>query len=556
MEGRRRRLLQFAVTGQERGADDPGAGGMQLSRLIGPRPGSVDGGGDRASSVALAALCTILFLTFLDNTIVSVGLGSIQTDLQASVAELQWVIGGYALTFASIMLACGMIGDELGRKKVMLAGAGVFCAGSVLCALAPNAQTLIAGRAIMGLGAAASEPGTLSIIRHMYTDTRERTWAIGIWAAVSGLALALGPVIGGAIVGAWSWRGIFWFNLVFGLAALVAAAITVPESSDPTAARVDTLGTFFGAGALAALMFAIIDAETSSFAATEVIVLLGAAAVLAAAFVIWERRTAHPLLDLRFFRLPRFTVPNIVAFCTYFATFAIFFFTALYLVEVPSLSGYKIALVFAPMTALMIIGSLLAGYWSGRVSPRWPITTGCAAFAAGLLIASPLITQHPNYVGLSLALALAGFGIGITVVPVTAAVLDAVPPQRSGMAASAANTSREIGAVAGASVLGSLVFSRLNSTLNSHIDALHVSAANKAAIEAFKPLIIKVIETGQIDKYLGQYASQGGLIADVEGAAYAAFGDGLHAAFYLSATLVVLAGLLAFFTLGNRPTRT
>ena len=248
-------------------------------------------------------------------------------------------------------------------------------------------------------------------------------------------------------------------------------------------------------------------------------------------------------------------MPNIVAFCTYFATFAIFFFTALYLVEVPALSGYKIALVFAPMTVLMIIGSLFAGYWTGRAGPRWPITTGCAAFAAGLLIASPLITQHPDYVALSAALALAGVGIGITVVPVTSAVLDSVPPERSGMAASAANTSREIGAVAGASILGALVFSQLNSTLNSHIDALHVSAADKAAIMAFKPLIIQVIETGQIDKYLGKFSSQGGLIAQVEGAAYAAFGDGLHAAFYLSATLVILAGLLAAFTLGNRPDR-
>jgi EmrB/QacA subfamily drug resistance transporter len=527
---------------------------MQLGKLSGTRPGTLTGGRDRANSVALAALCLLLFLTFLDNTIVSVGLGSLQTDLQASVAELQWVIGAYALTFAAIMLACGMIGDELGRKKVMLSGAGVFCAGSVLCALAPNPETLIAGRAIMGFGAAASEPGTLSVIRHIYTDTRERAWAIGIWAAVSGVALALGPVVGGALVGAWSWRGIFWFNLVFGLAALIAAAITVPESSDPTAARVDTLGTVLGAGALAALMFAIIDAEESGYGATEVIILLCVAVVLALAFVAWERRAAHPLLDLRFFRIPWFTVPNFVAFCTYLATFAIFFFTALYLVEVLSDSGYKIALVFAPMTILMIIGSLFAGYWTGRSGPRWPITVGCATFAAGLLIASPQITQHPDYVGLSLALALAGIGIGITVVPVTAAVLDAVPPERSGMAASAANTSREIGAVAGASILGALVFSQLSSTLNSHIAALNVSASDKAAIMAFKPLIIAVLETGQIDKYLKQYSGQGGLIAQVEGAAYAAFGDGLHAAFYLSAGLVIIAGLLAAFTLGKRPT--
>jgi EmrB/QacA subfamily drug resistance transporter len=451
------------------------------------------------------------------------------------------------------MLACGMIGDELGRKKVMLTGAGVFCAGSVLCALAPNADTLIAGRAIMGLGAAASEPGTLSVLRHMYSDTKERAWAIGIWAAVSGLALALGPVVGGLLVGAWSWRGIFWFNLVFGLAALIAAALTVPESADPTAARVDAPGTVLGAGALGCLMFAIIDSETSGFGAPLVIVLFCVAAALAIAFVVWERRAARPLLDLRFFRVPGFGVPIVVAFCTYLATFAIFFFTALYLVEVPSDSGYEIALVFLPMTVLMIVGSLVAGYWTGRAGPRWPVTIGCAAFAAGLLIASPLISQHPAYVGLSAALALAGAGIGITVVPVTAAVLDAVPPERSGMAASAANTSREIGAVAGASILGALVFSRLSGTLNSHINALTVPAAEKSAIMAFKPVIINVIETGQIDKYLGQYSSQGGLITQVEGAAYGAFGDGLHAAFYLSAALVIVAGVLAATMLRKQP---
>jgi predicted MFS family arabinose efflux permease len=274
--------------------------------------------------------------------------------------------------------------------------------------------------------------------------------------------------------------------------------------------------------------------------------------VLAVTFVAWERRVTHPLLDLRFFRLPRFTVPNIVAFLTYLATFAIFFFTALYLVEVPNDSGYKVALVFAPVTAAMIIGSLVAGYWTGRVGPRWPITTGCAAFAAGLLIASPLITQRPDYVGLSLALGLAGIGIGITVVPVTSAVLDAVPPERSGMAASAANTSREIGAVAGASILGALVFSRLSTTLNSHLATLSVPASDKAAILALKPLIIQVLETGQVNSYLSKYASEGGLISQVENAAYAAFGDGLRAAFYLSAALVILAGLLAAFTLGKR----
>ena len=246
----------------------------------------------------------------------------------------------------------------------------------MLCALAPNAQTLIAGRVIMGLGAAASEPGTLSILRQVYTDERARARAVGVWAAVSGLALAMGPVIGGALIGLWSWRAIFWFNLFFGLAALIVAAIVVPESSDHRQLRVDTVGTVLGAGALATLLFAIIDSETSSFARPLVIALLCAAFVLAVAFVLWERRAPNPLLDMRLFRSVWFTVPNAVAFCTYFATFAIFFFTALYLDEVVHASGYRIALAFAPMTVLMIIASVAAGYWTARAGP------GCRSSSA------------------------------------------------------------------------------------------------------------------------------------------------------------------------------
>src|SRR5580704_3975735 len=200
----------------------------------------------RGRPLALAVLCTILFLTFLDNTVVSVALGSVQTDLHAGVSALQWVVSAYALTFAAAMLAFGMVADEFGRKKVMLIGVGIFCAGSVLAALAPNSGVLIAGRAVMGLGAAASEPGTLSMLRHVYADERARTRALGVWTAVSGLALAAGPVIGGALVGVWSWRGIFWFNLAFGLAALAAGLLVLPESADPDAHRVDTAGALIG----------------------------------------------------------------------------------------------------------------------------------------------------------------------------------------------------------------------------------------------------------------------------------------------------------------------
>jgi EmrB/QacA subfamily drug resistance transporter len=507
--------------------DWPGRGGVSS------RPGQ---------SLALATLCTLLFLTFLDNTVVSVALGDVQTSLQANVTDLQWVVGAYALTFASIMLACGMIGDELGRKKVMLAGAGVFCAGSVLCALAPNVAVLIAGRAVMGLGAAASEPGTLSMLRHLYPEARARSRAIGVWAATSGLALAAGPVVGGVIVGAWNWRGIFWFNLVFGLAALIVAAIILPESADPTAARVDTAGALLGAGTLAAAVFAIIDAESAGFGSADVIILLCLSAVLLAAFVAWERRAPNPMLDLRYLRVPQFTTGNIVAFCTYFSTFAIFFFTALYLVEVVGASGFRLAAVFLPMTAAMIVSSVLAGRWTALAGPRWSITIGCLLLAVGLFLADHYLSPRPDYGPLIVALGLAGIGIGTTVVPITSAVLAAVPAERSGMAASATNTSREIGAVTGVAVLGSLVYSQLHASLVGQMNHLGVPPS-------FQGLVITAIETGQIPKNTTAYAGFGKLVAEVIGAAYKAFHDGLHAALYLSAGLALAAGLLALITL-------
>ena len=500
--------------------------------------------------LALGVLCTLLFLTFLDNTIVSVALGSVQTSLHAGVSDLQWVVGAYALTFASVMLACGMIGDEFGRKVVMLSGAGVFCAGSVLCALAPNPGTLIAGRAVMGLGAAASEPGTLSMLRHLYTDQRSRDRAIGVWAAVSGLALALGPVIGGALVGVWNWRGIFWFNVAFGLAALVLAAVILPESADPEAHRVDTAGALIGAAALAALVFAIINAETAGFAAPQVVALFCVSAAGLAAFGWRESRAAHPLIDLRYLRDARFTTANIVAFCTYFATFAVFFFTALYLYEVVGLSGYRIAFVFLPITVLMIAGSLLTGRWLDAIGVRWAIVGGCAAFAAGLWLSDLNLSPHPHYLPLLVALGLTGIGIGATVVPITSSALSAVPPERSGMAASATNTSREVGAVTGVAVLGALVNGQLNTSIAGQLRALGLPASIQA-------VVINGVETGQVPSSgsasgVGP-AGQEALVQKVIEAAYAAFHDGLRDALFLSAGLVLAAGLLALVTLRSRP---
>ena len=504
-------------------------------------------------SLALAVLSAVLFLTFLDNTVVSVALGSVQTELHAGVSELQWVVSAYALTFAGAMLAFGMVGDEFGRKRVMLTGVGIFCGGSVLAALAPNIGVLIAARAVMGLGAAASEPGTLSMLRHIYTEQRSRAEAIGVWTAVSALALAFGPVIGGALVGVWDWRGIFWFNLAFGLGALVAGALVLPESADPDAHRVDIAGTVLGAAALTAFVFAIIGGESAGFGSPSVILLLCLSALAAAAFFWRESRAAHPLLDLRFLRVPAFLTANIVAFCAYFATFAVFFFSALYLQEVAGFTGYRIALVFLPMTVLMIVSSLLAGRWTDPAVPRWSIFIGCLLFGAGLLLTAETLNPDPAYLPLAAALALTGIGIGATVVPITSAALSAVPPARSGMAASATNTSREIGALTGVAILGALVNAQLRSSLTSRLHHLGIP-------DTFQSIVIKAVETGGVPSSGNtngaggaEAAGEGKLVQEVIHAAYNAFYAGLHAALLVAAILVLLAGVFTFVMLSRGP---
>ena len=497
-------------------------------------------------SLALAVLCVVLFLTFLDNTIVSVGLGNIQTQMHAGVAALQWVVGAYALTFAGAMLGFGMVGDEFGRKRVMIIGIVIFLAGSLLSALAPNPGVLIAGRAVMGFGAAASEPGTLSMLRHVYIKERERSWAVGVWTAVSGVALALGPVLGGLLIGIWDWRAIFWFNLLVGAIALALCAVVLPENSDPDAHRVDVAGSLFGAAAISALAFAVIMAESSGFTSPAVIALLVVCAAGIVAFFWWESRAPHPLLDLRFLRVAGFLTANVVAFCAYFATFAVFFFTALFLDEVVGASGYKIALIFLPMTILMVVASLLASRWTLAVGLHWAILVGCVLFAAGLVLTALAISPHPGYLPLAASLALCGIGVGSTVVPATASALSSVPAERSGMAASATNTSREIGAVTGVAVLGALVNAQLHSDIIARMQALGIP-------KSFESVVINGVETGLVPS-AGNTPKTGfeaKLVQEVITAAYSAFESGLHAALYLGAALALAAGIFSFVLLAR-----
>jgi EmrB/QacA subfamily drug resistance transporter len=486
----------------------------------------------------------VLFLTFLDTTVISVALNGIEGDLGAGVVALQWVVTGYALAFAGLMLVGGSIGDVLGRRRVMLAGVVVFLAGSVVSALATSVTTLVAGRIVMGVGAAACEPGTLSMLRQLFPEHRTRARALGAWTAVSGLALALGPVVGGILVAIGSWRTIFWFNLGLGAVALVAAAVALPASVDREGRRIDWAGSVLGAGGVTALTYAIIRGEQQGYTSTHILTFFAVAAVALLLFIVVELFVADPLVDLRFFRRPTFAGANLVGFLAYFGLFAVFFFTALYLQSVPGQSAGQLARQFAPMAAGMVVAAALAGRWVGWMGPKVPMTVGCLLAASGVYWTDSLLAPDVAYLPLAVSLLVSGIGFGIALVPVTSAALAAVPGRRSGMAASVSNTSRQLGAVVAIAVLGSIV----NAALNGGLQKRLIEQGIPAPLRAFVDKTVRqggLPSTATINDYPPFLRP---LVQKILNIVYTAFGDGLHTCFTLAAALLVAGAVVAAAT--------
>jgi EmrB/QacA subfamily drug resistance transporter len=504
---------------------------------------------NRKRSLALATLLFVLFLTFLDNTIVTVVLAHVQSDLHASVSQLQWVVNGYALTFAGLMLSFGTAGDLLGRKKVILFGVAVFCTGSVIAAVAPTTDVLIAGRVVMGIGAAASEPGTLSMIRHLYPDRAQRARSLGIWAAVSSLGLALGPLIGGLLVFAWSWRGIFWANVFFGMLAFLSALIALPESSDPVRARFDIAGVLLGALTLGSLTFAIILGETDGYRTWWIALLFFSALIAAVAFTVAELRAKNPVLNVRYFRRPAFAGSNIIAFTVYFGTFAIFFMVALYLQVVGSNPPLRLAINFVPLAIGMVAASLLTGRWVAAWGPRIPMATGCLVAGLGILLTNVNISPNAGIAQIGWTMFLAGVGVGMAMVPVTSAVLGSVPAEHSGMASSTTNTFRELGAVVGVAVLGSIVNGQLTVNLVSRLTAIGIP-------KAYQSLVVSAVTTGAYQGEAKAATTKNHAIThivhQVVSAAYGAFRQGLTVSLNVAGALLLASSVLALATVYGR----
>ncbi|MEV4611031.1 MFS transporter [Kitasatospora sp. NPDC049258] len=413
----------------------------------------------RRKRLVLATLCATMFMAMLDNVIVNNALPRIGRDLHTGVGGLQWVVEGYSLVYAALLLTGGTLGDRYGRRRIFLVGLALFTAGSAAAGLSWSTGTLVAARMLQGVGAALLTPGSLSILRHVFTDERERARAVGLWSAVSGLGLAVGPVLGGPVVEAFGWSGVFWINVPVGVAGLLLAARALPEFTAGVP-RLDLPGQALSALGLGALVHALIDGPGEGWRAPAVLGCLALAALLLPVFLLVELRTATPMLDLRLFRDPVLCGAMLTGFMVSFGMFGAVFFLPLLMQDVMGWAPSAAGIAGLPSTAMIVAAAPVAGALTARYGPRPPLVAGltlCAVALAGL----SAYGEHARYPQYLWVLLVMGFGMGLTFAPVSITVMRRVEPARAGMASATVNTLRELGGVIGVVVLGAILASRL-----------------------------------------------------------------------------------------------
>jgi EmrB/QacA subfamily drug resistance transporter len=412
----------------------------------------------------LAAVSFGLFMIMLDNTIVNVALPSIQHSLGLKISELEWVVTGYALTFGALMLTGGKLADLLGRRRIFVIGLAIFTLSSLACGLAGSASLLIAARVVQGVGAAMMNPSTLSIITVTFPP-RQRGTAIGIWAGISALALAIGPLVGGLITEHINWNWIFFINVPIGALAIAAAYMFIDESRDTShEQRPDVPGLATSALGLFALSYALIEANTYGWTSTRILVAFAVAAVSLAGFILLERHQRLPMLDLSLFRNVGFAGANSVMLLVGLAMFGIFFYVSLYLQQVLGYSPTQAGAAFLPWTLLIILLAPQAGRLSDRIGPR-PLVAGGMVVLAGSLLVFSRIGVHESFWGLLPGMLLGGLGMSAAMAPTTAAAMSSVRPEKAGVGSAVLNSMRQVGGSLGIAILGAIVASGVSSSL-------------------------------------------------------------------------------------------
>ena len=403
----------------------------------------------------LAAVSFGLFMIMLDNTVVNVALPAIQEDLGADLSELQWIVTGYALTFAALMLIGGKLSDAYGRRLVFVIGIVVFTGASLWCGLADSGEMLIAARVVQGAGAALMNPATLSIIAATFPP-RERGMAIGIWAGVSALALAIGPLVGGLLTEHLSWHWIFFVNVPVGMVAIAASFLLITESKDETHESLDIPGLATSALGLFALTYGLIEANGYGWSSARIIGSFVVAAVSLASFIVIERRRRSPMLDLSLFRSGTYTGANVTMLLVALAMFGVFFFVSLYMQNVLGYSAVQAGAAFLPMTVIIILVAPMAGKASDRYGSRWLMTIGMVLLGLMLLYLSQLSTEA-TFWNLLPGFVVGGIGMAMTMTPTAAAATRAVPVQKAGVGSAVLNAMRQVGGSVGIALMGAIV---------------------------------------------------------------------------------------------------
>jgi EmrB/QacA subfamily drug resistance transporter len=414
-----------------------------------------------------------LLIVGLDSTIVNVALPSIQRNLHASVSGLQWTIDAYTLVLASLLMLSGSTADRFGRRRVFQLGLGLFTIGSLLCSLAPGLEWLVVFRIVQAVGGSMLNPVALSIITNTITDRRERARALGIWGAVFGLSLALGPVLGGVLVSTIGWRAIFWINVPVGIAAIILTQCFVPESRAPLARRFDPAGQSLIIVMLATLTYALIEGPHRGWGSALIVSLFAVAVAAAAALVVVEARREQPLLDVRFFRSAPFSGATVIAVAAFAAFGGFLFLNSLYLQDVRGFTALHAGLLTLPMAGMIALFAPVSGRLVASRGSRTPLVLAGLAIAVGAFLLVRL-GPHTSVGYLVLSYVILGIGLGFVNAPISNTAVSGMPIEQAGVAASVASTSRQVGATLGVAITGSIV---ANATGASFAIASHVAWA-------------------------------------------------------------------------------
>jgi EmrB/QacA subfamily drug resistance transporter len=477
----------------------------------------------------LGVLCLSLVMVILGNTVLNVALPTLVRELGATSTQLQWMVDSYSLVFAGLLMTGGALGDRFGRKGALTIGLVIFGAASAVSALATSADQLVATRAVMGAGAALVMPATLSILTNVFPP-RERARAIGIWAGLAGAGAAIGPIASGWLLEHFSWGSVFLVNVPIVVLALVAGHRLVPTSRDPRKAALDPIGAGLSIVGLTALLYGIIEAPTYGWSDPVTLTAFVVAVLALAAFGAWELHTDEPMLDLGFFRNPRFSAASAAITLVFFAMFGMFFLLTQYLQLVKGYTALEAGFRTLPMALTMMVGAPLSARWVEHLGPKRVVAGGLAVLGVGQLLMSR-VEVDTGYPWILLALVVMAIGMANTMAPSTASIMGSLPLAKAGVGSAVNDTTRELGGALGVAVLGSLVASSYQSALADATASLPGPAADAATASLGTAL--------QVADGIGGAA--GGALAD---AARVAFTNGMGTALLVGAVVAFVAAAI------------